>query len=200
MRIVLALAAMGIALAGCSVNSGGRVIESPRLTASPSQILSPSPSSTPESSPTPEPLVREFTAELVTEAMEDSGIPVGQIIVYNRRTDGNKLLGRPGGYVEKADWEDTRTDCFDFELEGYECGGTIEIFDDLDDLKKRFAYLKQFATPESIGGLPIGGFYMWRTQFAVIRVGNALLRHRANEYDDFINSFFLGDIVRYRGA
>jgi hypothetical protein len=169
-----------------------------RETVTPSASLPSEP--TPSGTPSPEPLVRDFGAEDLIGAMADAGIPVGEVIVYNRKTDGNKLLGRPHGYVEKADWEDTRTDCFDFKLEGYSCGGTIELFDDFQDLKSRFAYLKAYASAESVGGIPVGGFYMWRTQFAVIRVGTPLTRQRANEYDDFINSYFERSVLRYRGA
>jgi hypothetical protein len=126
--------------------------------------------------------------------MKQAGLPVGETVVYNRKTDPNKLLGRPGGYIEKASWADERLECFTDEPD-WDCGGDIEIFDDPHDLKERWQYLGGLAnTP------PIGGFYMWMTEFSLLRVGHDLTRDRAREYEDFFERFFEGEeVTRYRG-
>jgi hypothetical protein len=41
---------------------------------------------------------------------------------------------------------------------------------------------------------------MWRTPFALIRVGHDLTRDRARDYEDFFESFFQEEVTRYRGA
>jgi hypothetical protein len=172
----------------------------PSQSALPSQSVetSPSPSATvtgePTSSPSPEPAVRDFTAESFLQAMKRADLPVGATVVFDRRTDPNGLLGRPGGYVEKASWADTRVECFS-EPPDYDCGGDIEVFDDEADLRERWQYLQGFATAPLIGG-----FYMWKSDFALVRVGFDLTRARANEYEIFLETFFEGDLQRYRGA
>jgi hypothetical protein len=57
-----------------------------------------------------------------------------------------------------------------------ELRGDIEIFDDPADLSERWGYLRGLATAPLIGGL-----YMWKTDFALLRVGNELTRLGANQ-------------------
>ena len=126
--------------------------------------------------------------------MKETSLPIGETIVFTRKTDPNDLLGRPGGYVEKASWADDRVECFSDDPD-WDCGGDIEIFDDAADLGERWRYLRSLANAPLIGG-----YYMWKTEFALLRVGHELTRDRANEYEDFFQTFFEGEIRRFRGA
>lgn len=81
-----------------------------------------------------------LTAEDIIGRFMVFDLPVGKIIIYDEETCPNNLLGRPGQYVGKADWEDTRVEQYSDTL----TGGTIEIFKDADSLKKRKEYLEPF--------------------------------------------------------
>ena len=71
----------------------------------------------------------------------------------------------------------------------------IEVFKDLADVRKRWRYLGAFANAELVGG-----FYMWMSGTAIIRVGHALTRARAKEYGDFLASNLPATLRRYRGT
>jgi len=49
------------------------------------------------------PTAREFIA-----GFKRAGLPVGKVHCYTEDNDPNNLLGRPGGYIEKCSWADTR--------------------------------------------------------------------------------------------
>ena len=116
---------------------------------------------------------------------------MGETIVYSAESDPNELLGRPGNYVAKGGWDDLRaTDCNSEDI-GWECGGDVELFDGPDALTSRFDYLSTFATES-----PIGGYYMWRTPTAIVRVGYALTPDEAAAYDTALRTLF-GDVEQY---
>jgi hypothetical protein len=111
--------------------------------------------------------------------LKDAGLPVGPFIVYDEASDPNEALGKPGKYVGKASWADGRSaqPCPD-EEPGWECGGTVETFGSDGDRDSRFDYLSEISD-DSI----LGGFYMWKTDNAVVRVGYALTPSAAATYD-----------------
>lgn len=124
-------------------------------------------------------------------ALASEGIPMGDTIVYTAEADPNELLGRPGNYIAKGGWDDLRaTDCTSADI-GWECGGDVELFDGPDALASRFDYLSTFAT-ESL----FGGYYMWRTPTAIVRVGYALTPDEAATYDTALGTLF-GDVDQY---
>ena len=82
----------------------------------------------------------EMNASQVAEALKASGLPIGDIQAFDENTDPNGLLGRPGEYTSKAHFLDTRVhdehgfDWFEGEI-NTDVGGTIEVFDNLNDAK-----------------------------------------------------------------
>lgn len=78
----------------------------------------------------------DMTAKQLVIKLQESNIPIDNVIVYNEQTDENKLLGRPNQYVSKINFADTRLDQFD---DASPNGGTIEVFNNSSDLKRRKA-------------------------------------------------------------
>jgi hypothetical protein len=112
----------------------------------------------------------------VVDALTAAGLPIGTTIEFIDVTDPDERLGRPGQYIAKAAWIDTRVDCV-LDEPGWECGGDVELFDNPDDLDSRWNDLIAFAdTP------PIGGYYMWRSDTAIVRLGFAIAPSLAYEY------------------
>ncbi len=121
----------------------------------------------------------------VVEAFQQAGMPVGTFVEWDEDTDPNSLLGRPGSYVAKVTWNDerSRNECPD--EPSWKCGGDIEIFESNDDRDARFDRLGQFASNSVIGG-----FYMWRADRVILRVGFDLNPSSAAQYAEV-----LGDLV-----
>jgi len=105
-------------------------------------------------------------------------LPVGETIIYDEETCPNDLLGRPGQYIGKADWEDTRVDQYGDSL----TGGTIEVFEDEDTLLKRKEYLEPFL--EEAMFLQ----YMFIHKNVIVRVDKELTPSQAEEYKDALES------------
>ena len=53
-------------------------------------------------------LVHPLTADQLADALIKQGLPIVDKIVFDARTDPNKLLGRPGGYSSKVSFRDER--------------------------------------------------------------------------------------------
>lgn len=137
---------------------------------------------------TTEPEAEDLTIDAFLAALADAGLPVGQSTVWDEATDPNELLGRPGQYVAKATWTDTRVECFS-DPPGVDCGGDIEIFENTDDRDERYEYLAGFADQA-----PIGGYYQWRLANAVIRVGFELTPSQAEEYAAVFEQLAPGEV------
>ena len=71
----------------------------------------------------PPPNVRTIALKL-----KGQGLPVRTVNVYTEETDPNKLLGRPGQYVGKANFRNPRADSDDLKGLDVSEGGSIEVF------------------------------------------------------------------------
>src|SRR2546421_8416985 len=101
-------------------------------------------SSTPSPTPTPTPHVAHAgqSADQLLQGLKSHGLPVGVSFTYTAANDLNHLLGRPGQYIGKVNFKDTR-------ITGYgqganisvSDGGSIEVFTNPTEAKKRFSYL-----------------------------------------------------------
>jgi hypothetical protein len=92
-------------------------------------------------SPGPPPKSDPRAKQLVA-GLKQAGLPIGKVVCYTEETDPNNLLGRPGGYKEKCDWQD--------KLEEQPAtddvvGGSFEVFSKPEDAAARAEYLKGFA-------------------------------------------------------
>ena len=77
----------------------------------------PAPTATLAPAPTPPPL----DSAAIQQALTAAGIAVADVRAFTAENDPNQLLGRPGQYVAKVSWKDTRAQDVD---------ATIEVFAD----------------------------------------------------------------------
>jgi len=91
--------------------------------------------------PGPDNCYRLDTALDVVSALSATGLPIGEYIDYTPETDLNELMGRPGGYISKTNFQDTRLDpeSTDFAIQD---GGAVEVFAAQEDLEDRITRLE----------------------------------------------------------
>lgn len=124
--------------------------------------------------PGPPPDPQEIARELKTQ-----GLPISNIEAYTEESDPNKLLGRPGQYVGKANFRDRRTESDGAKGLDVSEGGSIEVVESDSDAEKRQAYV------ESIGKSGVGPFaeYDYRRGRVLLRVAGNLTPKQAREYE-----------------
>ncbi len=110
--------------------------------------------------------------------LSDSNIPIKDFRVFNAETDPNSLLGRPGRYIEKASWLDSRVDP---EKTSSDC--TVEAFKDLADLQERMKHLDQV-----YGAIPITKAYVFTHKNLILRVPFDLTPDQADAYKKVLES------------
>ena len=138
--------------------------------------------------------IKRLTAEDVVLKLKESNSNVGRYVVYTDETDLNKLLGRPGQYTSKVTFEDTRLeqknkdlddDMFSAEERNEPTGGTIEVFNNPQDLKKRKDYLESVTSMFSATVE-----YSYSNDYILLRVGHELTPTQAKEYENFLSEIF----------
>jgi hypothetical protein len=149
-RILLAIAAAALFLAAC----GG--------------------SGTPL--PAPGTSGKTLSAQQVLDQLKAQGVPIGASVVYTAETDVNHQLGRPNGYVAKANFNDTRLKpADDFSTDA---GGSVEIFSNSDGATARKKYI------DDIGkALPMLSEYSYINGGILLRVSSTLTPAQAAEYE-----------------
>jgi hypothetical protein len=97
------------------------------------------------------PTTKAPTAHEFIESFKQRGLPVGKVVCYDGDTDPNNLLGRPGGYIEKCDWADTRekqphanADYTDPDSDFDLIGGSIETYEEPSGAAMRAEELRAF--------------------------------------------------------
>jgi hypothetical protein len=119
------------------------------------------------------------SAAQIIDQLEESGLPISDVQVYTSATDPNELLGRPGQYVDKASFVDTRmnepvmkdeTDTSD--------GGSVEVFDDEGDAEERADYVRSITE----GNGPSAEYSYLRGQ-VLLRVSGKLTPAQAKAYE-----------------
>ena len=119
-------------LAGCTGGGGGEVAAPPTtVQGPPTGVGAPGPPSRPAP-----PHAKELIAGL-----KEAGMPIGKVVCYTEETDQNDLLGRPGGYKEKCDWQDRLEEPVTDDV----VGGSFEVFASQEAAIDRAKYLKAFA-------------------------------------------------------
>ena len=76
----------------------------------------------------------------IIDKLREAEYPIDNVITYNENNDPNKLLGRPGQYIEKVNFADLRLYQSD---KNNPAGGSIEIFENEKDCQNRVDYLKK---------------------------------------------------------
>lgn len=107
-------------------------------------------------------------AENVILVFKNSGVPIENIKIYTVETDPNKLLGRPGQYMEKINWNDNRVK---------DANGTVEIFKSQEELENRKAYIEK-----NHKNFPNLTQYIYAHKNALIRLDHDFTPMQADEY------------------
>lgn len=119
------------------------------------------------------------TAQQVVDGFQAAGFPVAGVVAYDERSDPNRLLGRPGQYIEKVSWWDTRLRApSEPEAPGVLDGGSIERFANLNDLRERQRYLEAVAS----GGLFGEYRFVNEPELMILRITFGLVPSDANDY------------------
>lgn len=110
----------------------------------------------------------------------ENGLPVGNIKVYDKDTDPNSYLGKPGEYIAKVNFEDPRTLSLlqDVESDDYIPINTIELFNTSEDAKKRYDYLCDLEDESQ--NILIS--YKYLHENLLLRVGYSLASYEASAY------------------
>ncbi len=120
-------------------------------------------------------------AETALAGLKDAGLPITDSAVITESNDANNLIGRPGQYVSKVAFADSRLGVpIDRAEPGNEGGGSIEVFADGADAQVRSDYIQQ--TLQSLG--PIAGTeYHFLAGPVLVRVNGELPPSVAAEYE-----------------
>ena len=115
-------------------------------------------------------------AEELLNQIKKSVSTIGRIEAFDESSDPNGKLGRPGEYISKADFEDTRID----QIGEYLIGGTLETFENSSDCIKRYEYLKSLQDP-SLGAFGVTQ-YIYKYDNVLLRIEYDLTPEQAQEY------------------
>lgn len=119
-----------------------------------------------------------MTAQGVLDAFKAAGIPLQDVTVYTAENDPNSLLGRPGQYIGKANWNDSRHPADD-----QDGANTVEVFPDETALTKRRDYIVSVT-----GDSPMLLQYMQAHRNALVRLDKKITPDQAAEYKRALES------------
>lgn len=114
-------------------------------------------------------------AAAVIRDLGAQGVPAKLGTVYDENTDPNKLLGRPNGYLSKAEFTDNRI------TEGQKAG-SVEVFEDADGAEARAEYIK------ALGKSPMLAEYTYVAGNVVVRVDRSMVPSDAKAYEDALSA------------
>jgi len=121
-----------------------------------------------------------LTAEQVTRQLTEQVRTGTLTTVYTAETDPNKLLGRPGGYMSKTAFSDSRIKpaLFGTTQDSVNGGGSVELFADEDAATARRNYVQELGKR-----LPILTEYDYQSGPVLLRVSRNLTPEQAAEYE-----------------
>ena len=125
----------------------------------------------------------------VIEHLKANQLPIGRTDVYNAENDPSKRLGRPGEYIGKAVFHDTRhplsllqgQDVISFQSSG----GVVETFSTVEHLETRKQTLE--AARRQFPGAPPE--YQYSNGVILLRLGHVLTPDQAKQYETALASF-----------
>jgi len=120
-----------------------------------------------------------LSAETVVAGFVDAGPPVENVVHYTAETDPNNLLGRPGQYIGKSSWADSRIE----QHSSGPIGGTVEVFASPEDLASRRKYI-ELVTKD----IPIMRQYIYQAGNALVRLEFDFTPAQAAEYEKVLLS------------
>lgn len=126
------------------------------------------------------------TAEEIVNELKANISFIGNIVVYTEETDLNNLLGRPNQYISKATFQDTRLEQVNIDNEFLTeeerkepTGGTVEVFNNEEDMLKRKQYVESITS--SISAL---SEYIYTRGNVLLRLEHELTPEQAKEYEE----------------
>lgn len=128
----------------------------------------------------PEVKPQELTAIGAVQAMQSAGLPITDIVEYTAESDTNQLLGRPGQYIGKVNWNDLRHPPGEF---GDDKPNTIEAFATMADMAKRKDYIEQVT-----GASPMFLQYITPHKKLLMRLDKGITPDQAAEYKRALES------------
>ncbi|MDT7664569.1 MAG: hypothetical protein QOD04_4125 [Pseudonocardiales bacterium] len=121
-----------------------------------------------------------LTAEQVTRQLNEQVRTSTLTTVYTADTDPNKLLGRPGGYVSKTAFADSRVESgvLGGAPDAMNRGGSVEVFADEDAATTRRNYLQEIGKRA-----PIFSEYDYQSGPVLLRISHLLTPQQGAEYE-----------------
>ena len=132
------LAVLALALAGCGGGGG----ESDDVTTGGRTGASPAAGAPDTAEPSPKPAAPPSGADVVAR-LEAASLPVTLGSDFDEATDPNNLLGRPGGYLDKVTFTDSRNSDQTYPKDSVELGGSVEVFEDAAGAETWAEFIKE---------------------------------------------------------
>jgi hypothetical protein len=130
--------------------------------------------------PTPGPPHTGQSATQIMQYLKSHGFPIGVSFTYTAENDVNHLFGRPGQYIGKVNFKDTRISSTNQGVDiSVRDGGSIEVFATTTDAKNRFAYIQQI----SKSGIALFAEYEYLDGVAILCVSAQLTPDQAKKYE-----------------
>jgi hypothetical protein len=149
-------------------------------TGSSSPIQPPAATTAPTATSTPQPAYAGKSAAQIVQALKAKGLPIGEVFSYTAENDQNHLLGRPGQYIGKTEFKDTRIASTNQGAAiAVSDGGSVEVFATVADAQHRFAYLQALST----SGNALFAEYEYLDGLAILRVSSQLTPTEAKAYE-----------------
>lgn len=122
------------------------------------------------------------TAERVVRALQDSGLPVGDVRTYTAENDPDDLLGRPGGYLAKAAFRDSRLEPRSPAEFSILDGGIVEVWPSEDAARTRHQSIRRDAegNPDLVEYAAVKGPVL-------LRISRRLTPDQAAAYETALN-------------
>jgi hypothetical protein len=140
----------------------------------------PTPIAAPSPTPTSGPAHSGQTAVQIMQGLKAHGLPIGASFNYTAANDVNNLLGRPGQYIGKLTFKDTRLSSSDQGVTiSVPDGGSIEVFANITDAKNRFTYIQSI----SKSGVALFAEYEYLDGVAILRLSPQLTPAQAVQYE-----------------
>ncbi|HEX8727665.1 MAG TPA: hypothetical protein VF739_03525 [Ktedonobacterales bacterium] len=125
------------------------------------------------------------SADQIVAGLKSKGLPIGDVFTYTAANDPNNLLGRPGQYVSKDNFKDTRISSSDTGTDiSVSDGGAVETFANPTDAQKRFTYLQSIST----SGNALFAEYEYLDGDVIVRISSQLTPDQAKAYETALKS------------
>jgi hypothetical protein len=125
------------------------------------------------------------SGDQILAGLKGEGLPIGDTFTYTAENDPNNLLGRPGQYISKVNFKDTRISSTDNGADiSVSDGGAVETFANTTDAQKRYTYLQSIST----SGNAMFAEYEYIDGVAILRISSQLTPDQAKAYQTALKS------------